>query len=346
MMRKKYLIYISLTPFVMLTLIGCKPDTAANGNQKKIAVIVEPIGEHLIDNHIAVSGNVEGNTTVKLGFMVAGKIDRIAIREGQNVQRGSLVASLDATNYGLAKELADVNVLQARDEYTRLKTMFDRNSISESDFKKITYTLQAAEAQQKLQTKNVADTKLYAPISGVLIKKLAEVGEIVSAGMPVLVIADIQTVNVNAYIPENQLNDVRIGQLAQVYVSALDTTYQGKVVEVGSVADAITRAFTIKIEIKNPSLSIRPGMIAEVKIPSIKSKQVLSIPTHALLKTPEGQPYVFIVSRAQAFQRNISIGGIYGDQVEILSGLNATDTLVIGGQHKLTNGSNILITAK
>ncbi|WP_223705964.1 efflux RND transporter periplasmic adaptor subunit [Flavobacterium potami] len=107
---------------------------------------------------------------------------------------------------------------------------------------------------------------VYSPISGILLRKLAEPGEIVSTATPVLVVTDINRVKVNAYIPENQLSQIRIGQEAQVLVGALGETFTGKVTEVGRSADVTTRAFTVKIEVPNPKHNIRPGMIAEVQL--------------------------------------------------------------------------------
>ncbi|WP_332367629.1 efflux RND transporter periplasmic adaptor subunit [Spirosoma telluris] len=135
----------------------------------------------------------------------------IAADEGQTIRKGQLLASLDPTNYGIAKELADVQVGQVSDEYNRLKLMHDRNSLSDADFAKVNFSLQQAKVQQKLQTKNLSDTKLYAPISGVMLKKMAEVGEITGVGTPLFVVSDISKVNVNAYIPESELHTVRLG---------------------------------------------------------------------------------------------------------------------------------------
>jgi multidrug resistance efflux pump len=115
--------------------------------------------------------------------------------------------------------------------------MHDRNSLSESDFAKITYGLSQAKAQQKLHTKNLQDTRLYSPVDGVLLKKLAETGEITGVGIPVFVVSDIRKVRVSAYIPESELHNVRIGQKAKITVSAVAKDYEGTITEVGSAAD-------------------------------------------------------------------------------------------------------------
>jgi len=251
----------------ILTLGSCKNKEGDTKEETRpFSVVAQKIEENSYASNISVSGNIEGNKTVRLGFMVAGKIDRINVNEGQNVGQGQLIATLDPSNYSIAKEITDVQVNQASDEHNRLKLMHDRNSLSESNFKKIDFTLQGAKAQQKLQGKNLSDTCLYSPISGILLRKLAEPGEIVSTGTPVLVVSDINRVKVNAYIPENQLSQIRIRQEAQVLVGALGETFTGKVTEVGGSADVTTRAFTVKIEVPNPKHNIRPGMIAEVQL--------------------------------------------------------------------------------
>ncbi len=309
-----------------------------------MAVVTEQVKHVYPSADITVSGNVEGSRTVRLGFTVAGRINSIHVAEGQKVKQGQLIAGLDPVNYEIARELADIQVRQVADEFDRLKAMHERRSLSESDFRKADFTLQGARAQLRLHDKNLADTKLYAPISGILLKKLAEPGEIVATGTPILVVSDISKVKVNAYIPENQLSQVRIGQTASVRVGALGETYSGKVTEVGAAADVTTRAFTIKVEVPNPKQDIRPGMIAEVALPSEQGKQMLAVPVSAIRRTPEGQTYVFVTGNGQAFQRNISIGAISGDKVEVLAGLSAGEAIVTGGQQKLTNGSRISVT--
>jgi RND family efflux transporter MFP subunit len=262
------------------------------------------------------------------------------------ISKGELLSSLDPSNYGIAKELADIQVNQAQDEYDRLKLMYDNNSLSESDFAKITFGLQLAKAQQKLHTKNLADTKLYSPVSGVLLKKFCEVGEITGSGIPLFVVSDIRKVKVAAYIPENELHNIKLGQGAEVLVSSLNETFNGRIIEVGSAADAASRAFSVKIEVENPDMLIRPGMIAEVKIITDRDIGFLAIPVAAVLHDFNNQSYVYLVdgSTGKAFKRFVNPGKIVNDKIEIVSGLTENDTVVSGGQQKLFDGSSVTIT--
>lgn len=340
---KNYSIFgISLGLLTSLLLLSCggKKSTEAT-TTNLVPVITENVKSQEQTKDIKLSGNVEGNSTIRLGFLVAGRINHINVHEGQEVKQGQLIASLDPTSYEIAKELADIQVSQVADEHQRLKLMYDRKSVSESDFNKVDLSLQGAKAQQRLQAKNLADTRLTSPISGILIKRLAEPGEIVSSGMPILVVSDISKINVMAYIPESQLGLVRIGQEAEVEIAALGENFKGKVLEVSGMADPTTRAFTIKVEVDNPKNLIRPGMIADVKLASTQAENIISIPVASVLRTPEGQSYIYVVEGDQAFQRNISLGALVGDKIEVVTGLTDGETIVVGGQHKLTNGTKV-----
>jgi RND family efflux transporter MFP subunit len=223
--------------------------------------------------------------------------------------------------------------------------MHDSNSLSESDFAKISYGLRQARAQQKLHAKNLSDTKLYSPIDGVLLKKLAEAGEITGVGIPLLVVSDIRKIKVSAFIPENELHNIRLGQKTNVIVSSLNKSYEGSITEVGSAADPASRAFQLKIEVENPGLKMRPGMIADVRIAPDAESQFITIPIGALRHDLNDQNYVYIVDTLQnkAFRRNVSTGQLINGSIEITSGLSEKEAVVSGGQQKLVNGSPIVI---
>jgi RND family efflux transporter MFP subunit len=342
-MNNKKLFYVFLSISLLAGCTGKKSNPV--NTETAMPVLTTKASRIRSGTEISLSGNIEGSKTVRLGFLVAGKIDFIAANEGQLVEKGELLSSLDPTNYGIAKELADIQVNQVQDEYDRLKLMHDNNSLSESDFAKITYGLQQARAQQKLHTKNLADTKLYSPIAGVLLKKLCEVGEITGVGMPLFVVSDIRKVKVSAFIPENELHNLKIGQEARVFVSSLSETFVGRIIEVGSAADAASRAFSVKIEVENPKMLIRPGMIAEAKIVTGQEKELIVIPVEAVLHDFNNQSFVYVIdeSASKAFKRFVSLGQAVNDKIEIISGLKETETIVSGGQQKLVDGSQIVI---
>jgi RND family efflux transporter MFP subunit len=146
-----------------------------------------------------------------------------------------------------------------------------------------------------------------------------------------------------AFVPEGELHEMKIGQNANVIISSLDKTFKGKVTEVGSSAEATSRAFTIKIEIDNPGLLIRPGMIAEARIATNIKKQVILIPTECIQQDLSNQSFVFVVDKAQnkVFKRRVSLGNIIDNKIAVASGLNENELIVTGGQKNLTDGALI-----
>ncbi|QIH34743.1 efflux RND transporter periplasmic adaptor subunit [Sphingobacterium sp. DR205] len=329
----------------LLFLVACNSKKAPSHGETDgaISVDVARVEENTTADDIALSGSIEGMTTVKAGFMVPGKINGISIKVGQFVSKGQLIATLDATNYALNKQLADVQVNEAKDEYQRLKYLHDRGSLSASDFSKMTASFQRSQLQQKLEAKNLSDTRLYAPISGVLLSKEAEVGEIISAGTPLFVVSDIKQVTVIAFVPENELNGLHLGQAAKVAIAAINKSFDGKITEVGSLADATSRSFMIKITVNNDQLLIRPGMIAQAIIGGKDQKKSIQLPLECIMNDLGNQRYVYVVDKTsqKAFKRPVSLGEIIANKIEILSGLSLGETVVISGQTKLSDGSPI-----
>ena len=332
---------------VLFIFGGCQTRKAPREvTESAIPVVTGIVKKMSVGDEISLSGNIEGYKTVRLGFLVAGKIDYIAVNEGEKISRGQMISSLDPAGYIIAKEMADIQVNQVQDEYNRLKIMHDSSSLSESDFSKITFGLRQALAQQKLHTKNLADTRLFSPIEGVLLKKLAEVGEITGAGLPLFVVSDLRKIKVSAFIPASELNKIRLGQKAEIKVSSSGNIFEGRITEVGSVADAASRAFSLKIEIDNPKMLIRPGMIAEVRITPEKQNEVLAVPAGSILHDYNNQSFVFAVDTVKgcAVRRDVTPGKLMDNYIEIESGLSEGEIIVTGGQQKLVDGSPVVIS--
>lgn len=333
-------ILIAVTAILLCTACGSDKKDSSKETEDSILVKVEKITASSIADEISVSGNIEGMTTVKIGFMVPGKVNHISSKVGQFVSKGQLISSLEPTNYALNKQLADVEFSEISDEYGRLKILHDRGSLSQSDFSKITFALQKAQTQQKLELKKLNDTKLYSPINGVLLSKQTEIGEIIDSGAELFVVSDIKKVMVLAFVPEGELNGLHIGQEANVNITALSKTFTGKITEIGSIADAASRAFTIKIEVENIGMQIRPGMIAEAKIKIARPKTAIQLPTECIISDLGNQSIVYVVDKAgqKAFKRKVSLGKMIANKIEILSGLALGETVITSGQTKLSDG--------
>ncbi|AYB31949.1 efflux RND transporter periplasmic adaptor subunit [Chryseolinea soli] len=337
--------HFTLLLLLIATACVSNKETPHADADSAIPVSIQNLASQQLPNEILLSGSIEGKTTVNLAFMVPGKVEYISHKEGETITNGQLLSRLELTSYTLNKELSDVQVVLAKDEFTRLSLMYKAGSLSESDFTKAGMAVTQAELQKKIQEKNIADAHIYSPLNGVLLSKQTEVGEAVSAGVTLFVVADIRKVIVTAYIPEGELHQVAIGQMAEVHISALNQSFPGKVTDVGAVADMVSRAFTVKIEIDNKDLLIRPGMIAEARIAGNRNEHDILIPTESVVHDLNNQNYIYIadIKQQKAFKRKISLGRIVENKIQVVSGLSTGETIVVDGQSKLADGAHITI---
>jgi len=337
----------TLIPSLLLFCVACvgNKEVPLADADNAIPVEVQTVEALPIRNEIVLSGNVEGKTTVRLGFMVSGKVESIACKEGESVQEGQPLSRLEPASYILAKQLSDIQVNLAKDEFERLSLMRNRGSVSESDYTKAKLALQQAQVEQKIQEKNVNDTRILSPIAGVLLSKQTEVGEIVAAGTPLFVIADIKKVIVTVFVPEGELHQIILGQDARVNIGALNKTFTGKVTDVGALAEATSRAFTVKIEIDNRDLLIRPGMIAEATIAGKHQSESILVPVESIVHDAGNQNYIYVANKdaRRAFRRKISLGQMIENNIQVVAGLATGEAIVTAGQSKLTDGVNITI---
>lgn len=112
---------------------------------------------------------------------------------------------------------------------------------------------------------------------------------------------------------------------------------------IGAVADPSSRTYSVKIDLPNPRLQIRPGMIADARLTSSHTTKALTLAGNAVLRDDDQSTYVFVADpqKKQAFKRKVTVGKVFASDVEITSGLSANDLIVTGGQQKLQNGSSI-----
>ena len=283
--------------------------------------------------------------------------------------------ALQAKNGVRAQELeqARVDYERAKDEYERQKYLYDHQSLPANDFHKIeaTYLVsqqrydmarEGSRIEEKQATqgeahaangnlsqtkKHLADCQLRAPISGFIGMRHVNVGDTVAAGFPVFSVLDLDPVKIRVGIPEAEIGRVHEGKRAVVSIPSLDNRqFEGKVEAVGYFADSVSRTFTTKIAVPNPSHVLRAGMISEARVYDTVMVDVLAVPVIAVNRDLRGLPFVYVydATRQRAFARRVEVGQLIADEVEIKSGLRADDQIVVAGQQNLHEGSPVSIS--
>jgi len=259
---------------------------------------------------------------------------------------------------------------QAEDEYRRMKVLYERKSLAPNDFKKIEThwrvareryeealegarredreaaeaKARQAEANARLNRKRLEDTQLRAPVAGVVARRLADTGEMIAAGMPVVVLMRLNPARVRVGVPEAEIGKVKTGQRARVRIPSMGgREFPARVELVGFAAEPQSRTFPVRLLAPNPALELRAGMIAEAEIDSDARVEVRTVPADAVWRDPQGVTHVYVYSpgKGRVYARRVRTGRGAGREVEIVEGLEADDLVVVGGQHKVKDGVRV-----
>jgi multidrug efflux pump subunit AcrA (membrane-fusion protein) len=292
--------------------------------------------------------------------------------QGQAAQATAVNRKAKAGLRAQELEQSRIDFAHEQDQYNRMKYLYEHQSLPASDFNKVEASYKAAEqryrmaqegtraedkdaaaaqshsatAQMHEAGKRLSDTRLVAPVAGFIGMKKIDVGNTVSAGTPVLSVLDLDPVKVRVGIPESEIGKVKQGARAVVAIPSLDgRVFEGKVEAVGVAADAATRTYTVKISVPNKDHLLRAGMVAEARIFSDREMNVLTVPGDAIVHDAHGvtQVYVLDAARNRAYARRVDPGALVSNEIEIRTGLLASDRIVIAGQQNLREGSPVTL---
>lgn len=269
------------------------------------------------------------------------------------------------TNYDRIKTMTDQGIApqSSLDEIsTQLEVAkntyqqaLDAKTVAETSRQAIAAQLEAAKAQYEaygsqtdaasaalsLANSNISDTTIQSPIQGVVLQKIVESGEVVSAGYPIVAIGAVDQVWVEIGVTDESINSLQKGQKAKVYVYGIDQVIEGVIDEVGAVADATTRTFSVKILVNNTNQLLKPGMICKVDIILNGGEKIL-IPVSSVIHLASGSAvFLYSSDTNTVTKRIIETGEIIQDKIEVLSGLEFGETLVTDGQYVLHDGDPV-----
>jgi len=288
-------------------------------------------------------GTIEESFGTTLSFETAGNVQHLYVKEGQQVHKGQLIASINESNAQNAYNIAKATLDRAEDGYRRSQELYNNRSLSELKWIEIQTTLVQAQSAEAIAKKNLQDCKLYAPVSGVISSLEIEQGMNVIPFQPVAKVVDIDKLNVKVSIPENEIASVVVGQKAIIIVSALNNqTFTGTIAERGIEADILSHSYDIKISIGNPEKKLLPGMVCKVIIDkNAESTMALQVPAGAVQISNDGKKYVWIADNGKAQRNFINTGKLCGNNVIVESGLKEGDKVIVDGWQKVSEGCNI-----
>lgn len=329
---------------VSFVLTACGGEANQTKKDKTVAVRTLQTGATTQGNSSSYVGSVEAKTIAKASFATAGTIKAIHVSEGQRVSAGAVIATLDPMLYNIKVQADKASYDQAVDAMARMQQMYDSKSIPEIKYIEAKSTLERAKAQYDASRRTLSDTQLKAPISGVIGKKLAQVGENIGAGMPVVTVLDTESVKVKVSVPEREIARLAIGNEGKITIPVLNNkTFSARLSERGVEADPRTRTYEAKFSLTNADRSILPGMVCNVEIElSGAASTAFVVPNNAIQLTEQGH-FLWTAERGKAQRHQVQIGELTATGVEVLSGVPQGAEIIIEGINKLSVGAPIKV---
>ncbi len=285
------------------------------------------------------SGVVEAENGSSLSFSVPGTVVRLSVSVGDRVRKGQEIGRLDKRQLEATYEASKAMLTQAEDAWARMKQLYDKGSLTEMKWVEVESQVAQARSSEEIARKSLEDAVLTAPYDGVISKKSAEVGQNVLPGVGVVEIVTAKKLRVSISVPEGEISKVSIGQSATATIGALDKKkYSARVVEKGITANAISRSYTVKLEVDADD-ELMPGMVADVTMNG-KDEQMSIVLTSNIIQLDEhNRTFVWVVNNEdRAEKRYVSNTTYAADGIAIGEGLRDGDRVIVEGQHKVSTG--------
>lgn len=343
--------YLKLTPFIIagaLLLVACE-DANENGenNQERVRVIpVETVEivKDSFEDFIRLSGVAEAIEDAVISSESSGRIMEI-VPLGTELKKGETIARMDDRLMRASFEAAKTTFNLADDTFRRLSVLYADSIISTQDFDAARAQRDQAKAQLDQVTKQLEDAVITAPFTGRVEERLVRTGELINPGMPVVRLINTDRIKVKAGVPERFSGEISAGTPVRLTTRTNQSAvYESNITFAGNLIDPDTRTFNIEIELRNKDGILKPEMVIDIRAKRATIENAAIIPRTAIVR--DEHAVSVYVSRTSGEYKvaelvEVKTGTASGPVVEILSGLQEGDEVVIAGMSNLSPGDRL-----
>jgi len=366
-----------LATVVVCPVIAAGCARAPQAEQTATPVRAERVKPMSAERGVRYSAQIIPVDQVSLSFKTSGYVlDLLQVRDeagrsrdlekGDAVTAGALLARVEERDYRSKVSRAEASVAQAgaqeekaSQDLGRAETLFAADALPKPDLdaaraahRSAVAATAAARADLEVAKSSLEDTSLRAPRRGVVLERRIDRGALASPGTVVFVLGAVDSLKAVFGVPDGVVREMRLGMpLTATADAVVDRTFTGRVTTIAPAADRDTHLFSVEVTIPNTDGMLRPGMIATIQLDdrheAAPAARTPSVPLTAIVKdtTKDGAYAVFIVDSqsSQAKLRAITPGPIAGDGIQIASGLNAGEQVIVSGAARLRDGERITV---
>ena len=314
------------------------------GANQVIPVEVTTVERGEIARSVNVSGTIEPIRSVGVNAQVPGALLSVNVEEGSRVQRGQTLAQIDDRELRAQALSAEAQLEVARSAYERAEQLRDRKVITVPEYERDRAAYAAAQASVDQLRTRLGYTTVHAPVSGVVTAKLVEAGDVVGNQTRLFEVADISTMVVRVGVSELDVVELAVGDEVSIMLDAHPgRTLAGHIRRVFPSANPETRLVPVEVAFDEASARVaRPGFLARITFRLSAREGVLLVPASALVGG-QGSQSVFVIQDDRAIRRTVETGLTSSGRVEIVSGLDGSETVVTAGSNMLRDGAVVRV---
>jgi len=341
---------MAIAAIACATVLGCsaiKAETAASAaaprlTSAKIPVTVAKPQLKAVQGALSLNGTVHTATEVQVVAETPGKVMQVFFEVGSRVEKGERLAQIDDELKQASFETAQASYDKSKADWARAQDLFAQKVISDADRQGIKLAFTSSNSQLIMARRDLDNAKVSAAQGGVVTKKSVSVGSMLMPGSPVAFIIDTDNLRLTVQVGEREILKIRKGMavevLSDLYPGRL---FSGVIASISPKGDAAL-SFPVEIDLKTPaSRPLYDGMSAKARI-NLGEHRILAIPRSSIVGSYQ-KPQAYVVHDGVARLVDLTAGGEFGTDLEILGGLAETDDLVVDGQNNLYDGAAIVV---
>lgn len=336
---------------MIFVLIGRCSDKSERIKEEKLSsirserpmvnVVVLEVASRMIRDRLELPGVVEPNMELKILAEVRGKVEMVAVAEGDYVKKGDLIAQIDRRDYENRLSSASASHSLAIKNFDRIKELHDKGLVSKAELDIAQAEVQRLESEVKSAELNLARCSIKAPFDGTINQLDAKKGLLLNAGELVAIILDISRVKISVGIPESDVDAVRKLNDFTVTIDAIGgKTLKGKKIFLSKSPDSHARLYELQLRVNNPGEKLLPGMFTRVDIVKEEVEDGVSVPLYAVVNR-DNENFVFVEKEGTAHARLVELGIVEGWLIQITKGLDPGEKVIVVGQRSLDEGQGV-----
>ncbi|HEU5260784.1 MAG TPA: efflux RND transporter periplasmic adaptor subunit [Gemmatimonadales bacterium] len=354
---KRYLVAGALAGVALVTLVaaraGGRGDAAPTVDTAAVAILgrsdVALAVRTDVVAGIPVSGTLEPAVDIRITSPIPEVVQQVLVKEGQAVRQGQVLARFRTSAVEATAMSAEAQRRLAASDYERMQSLFKEGAVSRRDVENAEVALRAAEAAEAQAKKQLDDATVRAPVAGAISRRAVESGDRVKDGDLLFELVNTSELEFEATVPSEYVADVRVGAPVVLAVSGVtDVGLTGRVARVNAAADPATRQVKVYVSVANRGGRLVGGLFASGRMVLRQVRGAVAVPEAAVRRETGGTTYVLVVENGHVARRDVTVGATdeQAALVEVASGLQAGETVVIGPVEGLRPGDAVTIAGR